>query len=112
MNKKLIYGVLVIIVLAIVGIGLFVYQNKLITTEKINSFEECAKMRYPIAESYPRQCWTPDGRRFVEEIIPLAESLNETCVNLCGDGICQEVVCMAIGCPCPETPEICSRDCK
>ena len=36
----------------------------------------------------------------------------ESCQNLCGDGICQEIVCMAIGCPCPETPENCPQDCK
>ncbi len=36
----------------------------------------------------------------------------ETCADLCGDGICQEFVCMAIGCPCSETPETCPSDCK
>ncbi|MCS7123201.1 MAG: hypothetical protein RMJ17_01325 [Candidatus Aenigmarchaeota archaeon] len=34
------------------------------------------------------------------------------CKNLCGDGICQEIVCLAIGCPCPETSETCKEDCK
>ena len=34
------------------------------------------------------------------------------CKDLCGDGICQELVCMAIGCPCSETPEACPSDCK
>lgn len=34
------------------------------------------------------------------------------CVNKCGDGTCQEVVCEAIGCPCSETIESCSTDCK
>ena len=33
------------------------------------------------------------------------------CRDLCGDGICQEITCMAIGCPCPETPETCPEDC-
>lgn len=33
------------------------------------------------------------------------------CQNLCGDGICQEVVCEAIGCPCAETKETCPVDC-
>jgi putative hemolysin len=33
------------------------------------------------------------------------------CKDLCGDGICQEIVCMAVGCPCPETPETCPQDC-
>ncbi len=34
----------------------------------INSFEECARAGYPIAESYPEQCRTPDGRLFVREV--------------------------------------------
>jgi hypothetical protein len=34
------------------------------------------------------------------------------CKDLCGDGICQEIVCMAIGCPCPETQHTCPQDCK
>jgi len=34
------------------------------------------------------------------------------CKDLCGDGICQEIVCMAIGCPCPETQNTCPQDCK
>lgn len=34
------------------------------------------------------------------------------CEDLCGDGICQEIVCMAQGCPCPETPDTCPQDCK
>jgi len=34
------------------------------------------------------------------------------CQDLCGDGICQEIVCMAVGCPCSETPETCPQDCS
>lgn len=34
----------------------------------INSFEDCATAGYPIMESYPRQCRTPDGRSFVETV--------------------------------------------
>jgi putative hemolysin len=33
------------------------------------------------------------------------------CKNLCGDGICQEIVCMAVGCPCSENKETCPIDC-
>jgi putative hemolysin len=33
------------------------------------------------------------------------------CRDFCGDGICQEVVCWAQGCPCPETKENCLKDC-
>ena len=35
----------------------------------------------------------------------------ESCRNMCGDGVCQEIVCMAIGCPCAETAETCPEDC-
>lgn len=33
----------------------------------VGSFEECALAGYPIMESYPEQCRTPDGRTFVNE---------------------------------------------
>lgn len=34
----------------------------------IDSFEECESAGNAVMESYPRQCQTPDGKRFVEEI--------------------------------------------
>ena len=36
----------------------------------------------------------------------------EPCVDECGNGACEEVVCEAIGCPCAETAESCPEDCK
>jgi hypothetical protein len=38
---------------------------------EVTNFEQCAKAGYPILKSYPRQCKTPDGKIFVEEIIKL-----------------------------------------
>ncbi len=38
--------------------------------------------------------------------------LEGVCKDLCGDGICQEVVCMAVGCPCAESAKTCLQDCK
>jgi hypothetical protein len=35
---------------------------------EIDSFEDCAAAGYPIMESYPEQCRTPDGRTFVRDI--------------------------------------------
>ncbi len=34
----------------------------------IASFEDCVLAGYPILESHPRQCKTPDGRTYAEEI--------------------------------------------
>lgn len=35
--------------------------------DKINNFDECVAAGYPIMESYPEQCATPDGATFVRE---------------------------------------------
>ncbi|MFZ2969788.1 MAG: hypothetical protein WA063_01425 [Minisyncoccia bacterium] len=40
------------------------------------------------------------------------KELEKTCKDLCRDGICQEVVCEAIGCPCAETSASCPQDCQ
>lgn len=34
----------------------------------IRTFEDCAAAGYPVAESYPEQCRTPDGRLFVRDV--------------------------------------------
>ena len=47
---------------------------------EVNSFYDCIKAGYPVMESYPRQCKTPDGRTFVEGeehcIAPGGESMS------------------------------------
>lgn len=47
-----------------------------------------------------------------EVAISQGPKYQETCKNLCGDGICQRFVCLAIGCPCAETEETCPSDCS
>ena len=37
--------------------------------------------------------------------------ISPKCVDGCGDGVCQEVVCLELGCPCAETPTSCPTDC-
>jgi hypothetical protein len=37
---------------------------------------------------------------------------SRSCKDLCGDGECQEIVCMAVGCPCAESTASCPHDCK
>lgn len=84
-----------------------------IPSPTINSFDDCAKY-YPVMESYPEQCRTPDGRHFVR---PLTDEEKEKtkspaiCVDKCGDNVCQEIVCLATNCPCAEIPESCPQDC-
>lgn len=64
-NKKLLYGVLVIL---LVGATLFVFLNKRAAVKEISSFKECVAAGYPILESYPPQCTTPDGKTFTGKL--------------------------------------------
>ncbi len=34
----------------------------------IDSFEKCVRAGYPVAESYPEQCFTSDGRGFTRPL--------------------------------------------
>lgn len=74
MNKILINKFWLVILVGVVGVvagywlGYGHGFNKAADLAEINSFEECAA-RYPVMESYPRQCLTPDGRHFVEDVV-------------------------------------------
>lgn len=61
--------ILLFFLLAAVAIasGAFIFFQKQQQLKSINSFEDCAKY-YPVMESYPAQCNTPDGRHFVQEL--------------------------------------------
>ncbi len=57
-------------ILIFLSIGAYYFQNRN-TAEQITSFAQCEAAGYPVGESYPRQCWTPDGKHFVEDIAPI-----------------------------------------
>jgi len=76
-NKTLLYAIAAICGLGILGTWLFLYGAGIFQQDvtlpddsrsSITNFKECGVAGYPIMESYPRQCRTPDGRRFIEEI--------------------------------------------
>ncbi len=56
----------IIILVAIVGVVYWRYYKS--PAVSITNFEECAAQGYPILESYPRQCKTPQGQTFTEDI--------------------------------------------
>ena len=64
MKKKL---TLILVIIAILVAYIFsanLREDKILVTD----FQSCADAGYPIMESNPRQCNTPEGRNFVEEI--------------------------------------------
>lgn len=105
---------------------------------QVADFESCVEAGNPVMESCPRQCRAEDGQVFVEEVdvaepresgepvdlapvepgdgvdepeLPGTQPPDSSCKDVCGDGICQEIVCMAIGCPCAESKMTCPEDC-
>ena len=61
---------IILIIFLLSGIAIvsayFVFSQKQQRAKAINSFEDCAKY-YPVMESYPQQCSTPNGRHFTNE---------------------------------------------
>ena len=68
MNKKIFVFILIIIVLGGMAGYFTVFKPGKSPTPIINSFEECVSAGYPLLESYPSQCKTPDGETFTEDI--------------------------------------------
>ena len=60
--------IILLIIIVIVAFGVCWYLEKSKKQVVVNSFEECAVQGYPILESYPQQCKTPDGKTFAEDI--------------------------------------------
>lgn len=81
---------------------------------EVKSFKECVERGYLVLRTLPAKCVTPDGKSFTfvpHKPIDIGLGM-EGCRDLCGDGDCQEIVCMADGCPCAESPESCPKDCS
>ena len=66
MKKQNLWKVIVMIFIIVVVI--FLVITSFYKESKISNFEECAAAGYPVGESYPRQCWTPGGKHFVEDV--------------------------------------------
>lgn len=68
MSKKIFISWLIIFILGGVAIYLILFKPGEAPRPIINNFEECVSAGYPVLESYPRQCKTPDGKSFTEDI--------------------------------------------
>lgn len=70
MRHKFIWASVAILILAGTGVYFGANRQPPPRSRTITNFEECARAGYPVGESYPRQCWMPKGRHFVEGIEP------------------------------------------
>lgn len=106
-------GLLVCLWVCSFFIGCASYATPLPTSEAPKNFQECVEQGGKILKSFPAQCVTADGRTFAQEVARSQKPRREGfCKNTCGNGSCEEMVCMALGCPCAETPQTCPQDCK
>ncbi len=78
-----------IIIGAGIAVGIFIFASILLNIIETNA---------PIERSLP-------AKEYGKEAIGVG------CTNKCGDFSCDEIVCMAEGCPCSETYRTCPNDC-
>jgi hypothetical protein len=74
------------------GYGVFITRDEFNARSGVFSSSDCKIEDYPPEDSKKGEA--------------------RSCKDLCGDGECQEIVCMALGCPCAESPATCPQDCK
>jgi hypothetical protein len=79
MKNTLIIIISIVLISGTGWLGVAYYQNSKCSIDcgggpmpfpMVGSFKDCTAAGYPIMESYPRQCKTPDGRIFSEELPP------------------------------------------
>lgn len=61
-SARVLIGIIVGVVLLVVGVIVW----NAVQIGGINNFADCAK-KYPVMDSYPEQCRTPDGRFFINK---------------------------------------------
>jgi hypothetical protein len=81
-----------------------------------NDYAQCMAKGGRMLKTYPARCVDGSGNTFVDPS-PSAGKIQpppsrKLCVDRCGDGECQEMVCMGEGCPCGESVERCPQDCQ
>lgn len=77
MSNQKIFLIFLILIILVTGALIFysARQPKTLVNQETNkvvssitNFKECAMASYPVQESYPRRCTTPDNKSFTEEI--------------------------------------------
>lgn len=62
-TKRILFVLVILSAIVAILVGMYTF-TKTDVVDAIDSFKECAAAGYPIMESYPEQCATPDGRTF------------------------------------------------
>ena len=61
-------------------------------------YESCVAAGFPIVKTYPARCINKEGKVFFQKTVQRIENgkqiENRICVNQCGNGVCQQIVCL------------------
>ena len=60
-------AIIILLLLIIILFSACTAKAEKTVTKEITSYEECVAAGYPILKTYPPQCVTPDGKRFVKK---------------------------------------------
>lgn len=96
MNNKLVIPFLILGIVILAGISFWVFKSPSVVTEDpaVTNFDDCAKAGFPVMESYPRQCRTPEGGLFVEVVSsPSSAPLAAVATGGCYIGGCSSQIC-------------------
>lgn len=90
--KKIIVILGLVLVVSLYFTVFYMRENKAMLA--IDSFVACVENGYPIMESYPRRCMTPDGRSFTEDLGQVSTSIPAGPINgpETGDDINERIV--------------------
>ncbi len=66
MNAKhiMMYMLIIVVFVVVLGSLISLFVNNGNADKSINSYQDCVDAGYPIMESYPERCSTPDGKSF------------------------------------------------
>lgn len=64
----------------IIAVGLVTWNSY--QTSRVNSYADCVAAGYPVLDSYPEQCQTPDGRTF-RNTLPVGAEVTYTGKLVC-----------------------------
>lgn len=66
--KKNLFVALIFVLIFLVWFSVSYNKKNNIQPVSVVSFEDCVRVGYPVTGSSPRQCKTPDGRTYAEEL--------------------------------------------
>ncbi len=119
MQKHTSINILVIgflLMVSLLSLACSAEEHKNGAPKRPTTFEECVAAGFPVTRSIPPSCL--GGQEiFTQKVdsvkLPDVPTVRQAiCKDQCGNGSCEEIVCMAEGCPCPETSENCPQDCS